>query len=391
MEDIMEDKDLKEKLIDEFNESGESNFADFVKRKEDVARENGDEELASFYHKIYDDELIYSQGDTEYAEYVQDELNYKNYLERVYPKYYREYSEQNEHYKSFEQYIESKVAALNYEDFASDSELEKELWDILKLYNEKEEQKAEQEQEEARELWYKQQEIYDEFEAEYESYFGECGYRDEPHLSYKKYIRGKIEECERTGNEDRKQELEKILQHHNAEVNNAREELAKGHDVACMFREYIRQEDNEEREENSNVTELKQTEPVEEELDYIESAYSDYYSEFLSSDYESFEEYIWAKIGDLESWETSRKDVLFEVLDLYKKQKVQTEKRVEDSVSLEDMTIEELIEAATRNQGTINENDQVIKDALIKRILSQQQQISEQEEEINRLKGQKVK
>jgi len=391
MEDIMEDKDLKEKLIDEFNESGESNFADFVKRKEDVARENGDEELASFYHKIYDDELIYSQGDTEYAEYVQDELNYKNYLERVYPKYYREYSEQNEHYKSFEQYIESKVAALNYEDFASDSELEKELWDILKLYNEKEEQKAEQEQEEARELWYKQQEIYDEFEAEYESYFGECGYRDEPHLSYKKYIRGKIEECERTGNEDRKQELEKILQHHNAEVNNAREELAKGHDVACMFREYIRQEDNEEREENSNVTELKQTEPVEEELDYIESAYSDYYSEFLSSDYESFEEYIWAKIGDLESWETSRKDVLFEVLDLYKKQKVQTEKRVEDSVSLEDMTIEELIEAATRNQGTINENEQVIKDALIKRILSQQQQISEQEEEINRLKGQKVK
>jgi len=387
----MEDKDLKEKLIDEFNESGESNFADFVKRKEDVARENGDEELASFYHKIYDDELIYSQGDTEYAEYVQDELNYKNYLERVYPKYYREYSEQNEHYKSFEQYIESKVAALNYEDFASDSELEKELWDILKLYNEKEEQKAEQEQEEARELWYKQQEIYDEFEAEYESYFGECGYRDEPHLSYKKYIRGKIEECERTGNEDRKQELEKILQHHNAEVNNAREELAKGHDVACMFREYIRQEDNEEREENSNVTELKQTEPVEEELDYIESAYSDYYSEFLSSDYESFEEYIWAKIGDLESWETSRKDVLFEVLDLYKKQKVQTEKRVEDSVSLEDMTIEELIEAATRNQGTINENEQVIKDALIKRILSQQQQISEQEEEINRLKGQKVK
>jgi len=134
----------------------------------------------------------------------------------------------------------------------------------------------------------------------------------------------------------------------------------------------------------------------EDEKDYIESVYIDYYSEFLSSNYESFDEYIRSEISNLESWETSRKDKLLDVLHYYeelesKKQEVVTEKEVADSVSLEDMSVEELIALATENQGTIAANDKEIKDALIKRILSQQQQISEQEEEINRLKGQKVK
>ena len=210
----MEDKELKEQLIEEFNESGESNLTDFIKQKEEEAINNGDIELSEFYHRILSGKIVEDEMLMEYAEDVQEELNYKNYLESEYKKYYIAYSEQEEHYKSFEHYIESKVAALNYVDFASDSELEKELWDILKLHKEKETQK-------------------------------------------------------------------------------------------------------------------------EEEI-----------------------------LGD---------------------------KKVEDSVSLEDMTLEELIELATKNKGIINENDQVIKGALIKRIVEQQQEIGEQEEEIKRLRGQKVK
>jgi len=129
----------------------------------------------------------------------------------------------------------------------------------------------------------------------------------------------------------------------------------------------------------------------EDEIEYLESAYLDYHSEFLSSDYESFEDYISAKIEDAkDDRDDSKVQILYDVLKLHNaKSKAEDTKTITND-SLEGLTTEELIDLAARNQGTINENDQVIKDALIKRILEQQQEIGEQEEEIKRLRGQKV-
>lgn len=134
----------------------------------------------------------------------------------------------------------------------------------------------------------------------------------------------------------------------------------------------------------------------EDEIEYIESKYDAYYSDFLSSNFESFEDYLYAEIEEAKDDKDNTKVyILYDVLEHHNEKKAQKaeniseDKKVEDSVSLEDMTLEELMELATRNQGTINENEQVIKDALIKRILEQQQEIGEQEE-IKRLRGQKV-
>ncbi len=53
------------------------------------------------------------------------------------------------------------------------------------------------------------------------------------------------------------------------------------------------------------------------------------------------------------------------------------------------LSIEELIEKFNSNSQTIASNEQAIKQAIIQRILRQQQQIAEQQAEIDRLKSQK--
>lgn len=128
--------------------------------------------------------------------------------------------------------------------------------------------------------------------------------------------------------------------------------------------------------------------------EYIAECYEDYYSDFLNSHYESFNEFIYDKIEEAQDDKDNEKvHFLYDILHFQEgknKKEIKQTTETMDKVSLEDMTIEELVEVAIKNQGIISENDQVMKEALIKRIIGQQQQIDEQEKEIKRLRGQKV-
>jgi len=62
----------------------------------------------------------------------------------------------------------------------------------------------------------------------------------------------------------------------------------------------------------------------------------------------------------------------------------------EEKIDLGDKTIEELEAIIAENEGTIAGNDKEIKERLIQKILGQQQTIAKQQEEIDRLKSQKV-
>lgn len=70
-------------------------------------------------------------------------------------------------------------------------------------------------------------------------------------------------------------------------------------------------------------------------------------------------------------------------------EKLQVCKKERQENELSSLSVEELIQRVNNNNQTIGNNDQAIKQALIQRIIKQQQQIAEQQAEIDRLKSQK--
>ena len=100
------------------------------------------------------------------------------------------------------------------------------------------------------------------------------------------------------------------------------------------------------------------------------------------------------KMGDIEREKKKQREDLEreDSINSYPEEpeEVKSDVETEEKADLGDKTIEELEAIIAENEGTIAGNDKEIKDRLIQKILNQQQTIAKQQEEIDRLKSQKV-